>query len=293
MQTINQNLTILNKTKEDFKKAFTDKNIETTGKPFSEWPSLINEIKSDGGTNPILFETYPELVTIFNNNCKNTDDIIAHYNFNSTSTKYFDTWSEGKYYVLYLPEIGTITSNCSRLFAGCTSLLVAPLVKINYVFAWLDLMYADCASLLRIEGIKFEKEPKPYNWNGIFKGCINLKSINNINFKYAKDIQDAFFDCRSLEIIEQPFDLSNCTSIGLTAFGNCYSLKEIRFIPETIKYSIAFIQSPLLSDESIASIINGLATTNIGASIHFNINNNIPESLITEATRKGWSIYFS
>jgi hypothetical protein len=41
--------------------------------------------------------------------------------------------------------------------------------------------------------------------------------------------------------------------------NNCPKLENISFIPNSIKISISIAESPLLTAESVQSIINGLA----------------------------------
>lgn len=63
---------------------------------------------------------------------------------------------------------------------------------------------------------------------------------------------------RSLITIEGSINLSENTTTQYS-FNYCSSLEKVRFMPGTIGLSISFSHSPNLSDDSIASIVLGLA----------------------------------
>lgn len=87
------------------------------------------------------------------------------------------------------------------------------------------------------------------------------------------------------------FDLSSMKkSVGL-AF-DCYSLKKITFKAETIHYSISFIHCGNLSDESIQSIIDGLAQVETAQTItfHANVKAKMTEEQIATINEKGWTL---
>ena len=61
------------------------------------------------------------------------------------------------------------------------------------------------------------------------------------------------------EIYGEPFDtLGIVNSNSMPSFALCPNLKKIFFKENTIKFNISFINSPLLEDNTIISIANGL-----------------------------------
>ena len=88
-------------------------------------------------------------------------------------------------------------------------------------------------------------------------------------------------------------DVSNVTNF-LNIFLVCNALQEVRFVPKTIKYNIAFAHSPLLSDESIQSIIDGLADltgqTSQTLTLHADVKAKLTEEQIATITSKNWTL---
>lgn len=98
----------------------------------------------------------------------------------------------------------------------------------------------------------------------------------------------------SLEEIIGELDLSKITSATAqkNPFNGCTSLVEVRFTKESIKYNLSFTQSSQLSDESIQSILDGLA--NVSTTRTLSLNSAVYAKLTEEqkqsATDKGWTI---
>ncbi len=70
-------------------------------------------------------------------------------------------------------------------------------------------------------------------------------------------MEDAFLNATYLETIDTVFDFSNLSNAS-RAFYGCSSLKNIRFVENTIGVSLSFEDSPLLTLDSLISILNGL-----------------------------------
>ena len=94
--------------------------------------------------------------------------------------------------------------------------------------------------------------------NNCFSGCTNLVWLMGIDTSNSTNINEMFLNCTKLERIIEPFNFAKVTSAN-KSFNGCGALREIRFVPETIKLSFG-VASPVLSNESIQSIIDGLAT---------------------------------
>lgn len=120
-------------------------------------------------------------------------------------------------------------------------------------------------------------------------------SVKKISMKGA-DIKpiifgNAYSECRNLEIIDVMHDLSNSTNVG-GAFTWNVALKEVRFVENTIKLSLQFAYSALLSDDSIQSIINGLATVETAQTLtfHADVKAKLTEEQIATITSKNWTL---
>lgn len=98
----------------------------------------------------------------------------------------------------------------------------------------------------------------------------------------------------SLEEIIGELDLSKITSANVqnNPFNGCTSLVEVRFTKESIKYNLSFTQSSQLSDESIQSILDGLAnvTETRTLTLHSEVYAKLTEEQKQSATDKGWTI---
>lgn len=98
----------------------------------------------------------------------------------------------------------------------------------------------------------------------------------------------------SLEEIIGELDFSKITSANVqnNPFHGCTSLVEIRFTKESIKYNLSFTQSSQLSDESIQSILDGLATVSSTQTLALNsaVYAKLTEEQKQSATDKGWTI---
>lgn len=94
-----------------------------------------------------------------------------------------------------------------------------------------------------------------------------------------------------LHTIHGVFDLSSTTGNLGTAF-NCQSLANITFKAGTIRYNISFIHSGKLSDESIQSIIDGLAQVETAQTLtfHATVKAKMTEEQIATINEKGWTL---
>ena len=130
------------------------------------------------------------------------------------------------------------------------------------------------------------------------QNCHNIKSVNLIGMTdKVLYIPGAFFKCYNLEEIK----LLNVAGISAGGFGTntsnytfgrCDNLKEIRFVPECIKVSLWIADSPLLSDESIQNIIEGLATVETAQTLtlHKNVKAKLTAEQLATITNKNWSV---
>lgn len=113
-------------------------------------------------------------------------------------------------------------------------------------------------------------------------------------FPTNKNVQmrDVFRENYSLTAITgTPLNASKWTIAGET-FQYVPKLEYIRFVPNTIGFSISFLQSSVLSDESIQSIIDGLATvtTTCNLTLHETVKAKLTDEQKQIVESKGWTI---
>ena len=126
---------------------------------------------------------------------------------------------------------------------------------------------------------------------------LTLKHIT-LNFDVnGGNATQAFYALRALEVIDgKPINLvkTNASHYISLMFGYCDSLKEVRFVPNSIVYSINFASSPLLSNDTINSIIDGLADmtgkTAMVLTLHADVKAKLTEEQIASITAKNWTL---
>ena len=109
-----------------------------------------------------------------------------------------------------------------------------------------------------------------------------------------KSATQTFYHNYNVEVIKGEFRFSDDVSNITNMFGSTTNLKEVRFAKNTIKLSIAFAQSPLLSDDSIQSIIDGLmdltGQTAQTLTFHADVKAKLTAEQIATITSKNWTI---
>lgn len=127
-------------------------------------------------------------------------------------------------------------------------------------------------------------------FNSCFQRTAKLEYIKGINTSKATVVGGMFNDCAVLKTIEEPFDFSSHTE-NISAFSWANAIEYIRFVPETIKAPIVF-RTPVLSDESIQSIIDGLATveTTQKLTLHTTVVSRLSEAQIEQIYSKNWEV---
>lgn len=135
------------------------------------------------------------------------------------------------------------------------------------------------------------------NAANVFQGCSILKTVKLHNTAKNRSLASAFANCTNLISVET-LDCSSITTY-LYPFSGCNSLVTLKFVPETIKASIP-IPSPVLSDESLHSIIDGLATLAEDATAQtLTLSKNLllteeqKQAITTAVNNKGWTLAFA
>lgn len=118
-----------------------------------------------------------------------------------------------------------------------------------------------CNNTTNLQSVKLVCNVRNTNMavSSAFYASRKLKTIDlsEFNTKIGAAASSAFGSCVSLERIIGTLDFSLTTSFGNT-FGQCEKLEEIRVVPNCIKANLS-IPSSVLSDESIQSLVDGLA----------------------------------
>ena len=165
----------------------------------------------------------------------------------------------------------TVNGNISNTFYGCSSLEEVSLINIPE-------RAIDCSSLFSLAPNIIPDKMKKITFSPKLKVT---RIILGFNGRY------------SLKTIVGELDFSECEpNQQQNSFNGCTSLIEVRFTPESIKQNLSFTQSYQLSDESIQSILDGLA--NISETHVLYLNSEVYAKLTEEqkqsVTDKGWTI---
>lgn len=165
----------------------------------------------------------------------------------------------------------TVNGNISNTFYGCSSLEEVSLINIPE-------RAIDCSSLFSLAPNIIPDKMKKITFSPKVKVT---RIILGFNGRY------------SLQTIVGELDFSECEpNQQQNPFKGCTSLIEVRFTPESIKQNLSFTQSSQLSDESIQSILDGLATVSSTQTLAFNsaVYAKLTEEQKQSATDKGWTI---
>lgn len=124
----------------------------------------------------------------------------------------------------------------------------------------------------------------------IFHSAKNLKRAVGFDTSKLTSAYGLCFGCALLETVQEPFDFTNVTNTS-AAFSSANSLRNIRFVAETIKVSIS-IPSPVLSNDSIKSIIDGLGTVETAQTLtlHKDVKAKLTEEQLATITSKNWNL---
>ncbi len=117
----------------------------------------------------------------------------------------------------------------------------------------------------------------------------------NFGTEMLTDINNFICGMTALKIIDGwDLDFSSVVQAPVYFLHNCIALEEIRFAPGSIKCALEF-DCMNLSDESIASIIAGLADLNgeIGQTVifHHDLGPRISDTQRSSILSKNWSLY--
>lgn len=117
----------------------------------------------------------------------------------------------------------------------------------------------------------------------------------NVDTQKASRFLYAFRGLNALQIIDgQPLNLTSGADINM--FGVNSALEEVRFVANSIKLSISLSSSPLLSTETIQSIIDGLADLTGGTAqtltLHATVGSKLTDEQKATITAKNWELVY-
>ena len=135
------------------------------------------------------------------------------------------------------------------------------------------------------------------NMTNMFRGCSSLTALNvsNFNTTNVTTMNSMFSNCKSLtELDLSSWDMSNVIDIT-QMFYDCPSLTHLQ-APQNISTRTGTLDvsdSPLLTHESLMSIINNLAVVSKKQSFKLGPTNfaKLTDEEIAIGTQKGWDIY--
>lgn len=121
---------------------------------------------------------------------------------------------------------------------------------------------------------------------------LTLKRLTlNVDTQNCTNYKNAFTHQRALEVIDgKPLDYSSVTASNINGFSNCIALVEVRFVANSIKYSISFVNCSKLSTDTRQSIFDGLATVDTAQTLTLHNDVKILQSQVDSANAKGWTI---
>lgn len=223
----------------------------------------------------------------------------------------------------FVPDLDTSKGDdFNHMFHSCTSLVNAPDFNVSKSNQF-ESTFFNCTSLIKAPNWNYSKAKLMGN---MFNGCVNLKSVpSKMNTSNVTDFSAMFNNCENLETITgidtssgtkfsnmfrnckmlptvPTINISGATESSHVAgmFSNCSRLTDIRFDGVIYTNGLSFSSSPLLTHDSVVSIINALYNYNndpesisdgrshsvtIGSSL-----SNATEEEILTAVNKGWTL---
>jgi hypothetical protein len=123
-----------------------------------------------------------------------------------------------------------------------------------------------------------------------FQACPYLRNVYLTNTSKVKNWNYAFASSGIVTI--ETLDFSSATYINYQTLGYNNQLVNLKIVPETVKKTIDIRASARLSDESIQSIIDGLATVETAQTLtlHADVKAKLTEEQLTTITSKNWNL---
>ena len=111
----------------------------------------------------------------------------------------------------------------------------------------------------------------------------------NVDTSEVTDWYYAFTSLSVLKVIDgQPLNLTKGNSFD--SFRGLALLEEVRFVENSIPKTISFAQCPKISNDTVQSIFDGLATVDTAQTLTLHANTKILQSQVDSANAKGWTV---
>lgn len=201
---------------------------------------------------------------------------------------YSEGYNEGKFLWNYAKSLANMFEYASFPVGTHIELDVPTLSSntMNYAFR----------SATGVESIKLKcnKRNAPMNWHSAFSRCSDLKIVDLTEFNTTfGTTTDIFYSCSKLEEIRG--EIENTTTNWTLWFASCSKLREVRFKPNSIKGAFNALGGiPLLSDESIQSVVDGLADmtggTSYKLSLHADVMAELTKEQLATIAAKNWTV---
>lgn len=177
--------------------------------------------------------------------------------------------------------------NVEEAFSGCTNLKTIGVLSIPKVQTFNNLFY-NCKVLESIEQFNVSSAT---NLASLFAKSNNLKSVDFVNSTSKVTNFNKLFSWKTVLETVKGLDLSSATNVT-NMFLGCSNLKNITFVENSIKINFNLGSSSLLSNESIQSLINGLATveTAQNLTIHSDVATKLTDEQKATISSKNWNI---
>ena len=160
--------------------------------------------------------------------------------------------------------------------------------NINPLCTNINYMCSECKNLEKIE---LENTSNVTLFEGAFFGCRKLREIGLPSTANAKTIMWAFASCDTLEVVNGILDFSKCNDLT-GVFNGISNIRELRFAENSIHADLTLAWADKLSDETIQSIINGLADLTGQTSHTITFHSTVTKKLTDEQkqiiSQKGW-----
>ena len=148
--------------------------------------------------------------------------------------------------------------------------------------------------------IKCGKSGMEFRSSFAFYACPSINQLDLSQFAdtevfKCKNLYYAFYNCSNLHTISGVMDLAGCTNLN-TAFTGTYNLVNLRVLAGSVDGSLPLGACSKLSDESIQSIVDGLAdltgVTTQTLTLHATVGNKLTEAQKATITAKNWTLAY-
>ena len=163
----------------------------------------------------------------------------------------------------------------------------------NFNFSKAQMIYRMFNNAKKLKTVTFDFSKVTNNGHEVFRDCSALEILEASNTTNITNFSLWCNGCVSLKSVKT-LDFTKATNVS-DMFTGCTALEEVEIVTGTIKTSISFADSPLLSSESIQSIIDGLATVTTAQTLtfHKNIEAKLSDEQKAQITSKNWTLAFA